>query len=56
MDQITTAVAVSAAGGGGATDNTVLNLTGQIAGRTEFESLIDMYKGESAARGLEDAR
>ena len=45
----------AAAGGGGATDNTVLNLTGQIAGRTEFESLVDMYKGENAARGLEDA-
>lgn len=45
----------AAAGGGGATDNTVLNLTGQIAGRTEFESLIDMFKGENAARGLEDA-
>lgn len=45
----------AAAGGGGATDNTVLNLTGQIAGRTEYESLIDMYKGENAARGLEDA-
>jgi len=45
----------AAAGGGGATDNTVLNLTSQIAGRTEFESLIDMFKGENAARGLEDA-
>ncbi len=45
----------AAAGGGGATDNTVLNLTGQIAGRTEFESLIDMFKGEQAGRGLEDA-
>ena len=44
-----------AAGGGGATDNTVLNLGRQIAGRTEYESLLDMYKGENAAIGLEDA-
>jgi hypothetical protein len=45
----------AAAGGGGATDNSVLNLTGQIAGRTEYESLLEMYKGENAARGMEDA-
>lgn len=45
----------AAAGGGGATDNTVLNLTRQIAGRTEYESLLEMYKGENAARGMEDA-
>lgn len=45
----------AAASGGGATDNTVLNLAGQIAGRTEYESLLEMYKGENAARGLEDA-
>lgn len=45
----------AAAGGGGATDNTVLNLAGQIAGRTEYESLLEMFKGENAARGLEDA-
>jgi hypothetical protein len=45
----------AAAGGGGATDNSVLNLTGQIAERTEYQSLLDMYKGENAARGLEDS-
>lgn len=45
----------AAAGGGGATDNTVLNLTGDIAARTEYESLLEMYKGENAARGMEDA-
>jgi hypothetical protein len=45
----------AAAGGGGATDNTVLDLTGQIAERTEYESLLEMYKGENAARGMEDA-
>lgn len=45
----------AAAGGGGATDNTVLNLTGQIAGRTEYDALLEMYKGENAARGMQDA-
>jgi hypothetical protein len=45
----------AAAGGGGATDNSVLKLTGEIAARTEYESLLEMYKGENAARGMEDA-
>ena len=45
----------AAAGGGSATDNTVMNLAGQIAARTEYESLLQMYKGENAVRGLEDA-
>ena len=45
----------AAAGGGSATDNTVMNLAGQIAVRTEYESLLEMYKGENAARGMEDA-
>jgi hypothetical protein len=45
----------AAAGGGGATDNSVLKLAGEIAGRTEYESLLEMYKGENAARGMEDA-
>lgn len=45
----------AAASGAGATDQTVLGLTGQIAQRTEYESLLEMYKGENAARGMEDA-
>ena len=45
----------AAAGGGSATDNTVMNLAGQIEARTEYESLLEMYKGENAARGMEDA-
>ena len=45
----------AAAGGGGAADPTILNLAGGIAGRSEFESLLEMYKGENRARGLEDS-
>lgn len=44
----------AAAGGGGADDPTILNLAGGIAGRGEYESLLDMYKGENRGRGLED--
>jgi hypothetical protein len=45
----------AAAGGGGASDPTIVNLAGGIAGRSEFESLLEMYKGENRARGLEDS-
>ena len=44
----------AAASGGGASDPTVLDLAGGIAGRGEYESLMEMYKGENRARGLED--
>lgn len=44
----------AAAGGGGADDPTILNLSEDIAGRTEYLSLMEMYKGENRARGLED--
>lgn len=46
--------AEAAAGGGGADDPGVLNLAGDIAGRGEYESLMDMFKGENRARGLQD--
>lgn len=45
----------AAAGGGGADDPGVLTLAGNIAGRGEYESLMDMFKGENRARGLEDS-
>lgn len=45
----------AAAGGGGAADPTILDLAGGIAGRGEYESLLEMYKGENRARGLEDS-
>ena len=45
----------SAADGGGATDPTVLGLVGDIGARGEYESLMEMYKGENRARGLEDS-
>jgi hypothetical protein len=44
----------AAASGGGASDPGVINLAQGIAGRSEFESLLEMYKGENRARGLED--
>lgn len=45
----------AAASGAGATDQTVLGLTGDLAARTEYQSLLEMYNGENKARGLEDA-
>lgn len=44
----------AAASGGGASDPGVTTLASNIAGRGEYESLLDMYKGENRARGLED--
>ncbi len=44
----------AAASGGGASDPGISTLAGGIAGRSEFESLLEMYKGENRARGLED--
>ena len=46
--------ASAAASGGGATDPGILDLTGDIAARGEYESLFEMFKGENRARGLED--
>lgn len=51
---LSTLQARSAAGGGAADDPGVLNLAGDISGRGEYQSLLDMYKGENRARGLED--
>jgi hypothetical protein len=44
----------AAAGGGSASDPGVLDLTGDIAGRGEYESLMAMFTGENKARGLTD--
>lgn len=44
----------AAASGGGADDPTVLNLGENIAQRSEYGALMEMYKGENRARGLED--
>lgn len=44
----------AAAGGGGADDPGVLNLAGDIAQRSEYDALFEMFKGENRARGLED--
>jgi hypothetical protein len=51
---LSTLQANAAAGGGSASDPGVLTLAGNIAGRSEYESLMDMYRGENRARGLED--
>jgi hypothetical protein len=45
----------AAAGGGKATDENVLDLTSEIAGRGEYQALADLYTGENRARGLEDS-
>lgn len=44
----------AAASGGGASDPGIVTLAQGIAGRSEYESLLEMYKGENRARGLED--
>lgn len=44
----------AAASGGGATDPGVLDLSADIAERGEYQSLMEMYRGENRARGLED--
>jgi hypothetical protein len=44
----------AAASGGGAADPTVVGLGQDIAGRGEYQSLMDMYTGENRARGIED--
>ena len=47
------AQAGSAASGGGATDPTVMNLTGAIAGQGEYNALSALFEGEERARGRE---
>jgi hypothetical protein len=48
------AQAMFAHSGGGAADPTVLNVTGRLSGRNEFDALLSMFKGESEARSRED--
>lgn len=49
-----TLVARAAASGASATDPTIIKLGGDIAGRSEYMALTDMYRGEQAGRSLED--
>lgn len=51
---LSTLQARAAAGGGSASDPGTLNLAGDIAGRGEYQSLMDLYTGENRGRGLED--
>ena len=46
------AQASAAASGGGATDPTVLNITGNIAKEGEYNALSALFQGEEKARGL----
>lgn len=48
-------IANAAAASGDTTDTGVLNLGGDIAARGEYGALTELYKGENAARGSEDA-
>lgn len=45
----------AAGSGGGASDPGVLTLAGDIAGKGEYQELMNMFKGENRARGLEDS-
>lgn len=45
----------AAAGGGDTTDPTVVNLGAGIEGQGEYKALTEMYKGENAQRGYQDA-
>lgn len=47
------AQAASAASGGGATDPTVLNITGGLAKQGEYNALSALFSGEEKARGQE---
>lgn len=50
---ISNAQAASAASGSGATDPTVLNITGGLAQQGEYNALSALFQGEEAARGAE---
>lgn len=51
--QLSTARAVAASSGAGATDPTVVGIEGQIGAKGNFDALSQMYSGEEKARGLE---
>lgn len=46
------AQAAAASSGGGATDPTVLNIMGGLAGQGEYNALTALFEGEEKARGL----
>lgn len=49
------ALALAAASGAGASDPTVVDIIGNLAGEGEFGALAAMYEGETSARNLEYA-
>lgn len=46
------ALALAAASGGGATDPTVVNVLGRIAGEGAYRAAVSLYRGEEQARAL----
>lgn len=48
------ATAVAAAGGGSATDPTVIDIMGDITEQGEYNAMTALYNGESRASGMED--
>lgn len=56
LENVKSALRANAAfGGGSATDDTVAQLGGQIESQGAFAKAMNMYAGESRARGLQDA-
>jgi hypothetical protein len=48
------ALALAAAGGGGASDPTVVDIISDLEGEGEYRALTALFNGEEQARGLED--
>ena len=48
------ALALAAAGGGGASDPTVVDIISDLEGEGEYRALTALYNGEEQARGYED--
>lgn len=51
---VSRARAVAAASGGGATDSTVTDIVGRIAGEAAYRSQLALYEGNDAARQLQE--
>lgn len=48
------ALAVAAASGGGASDPTVVNLMGNLAGEAHYRKMVALYEGSSEAQALRE--
>jgi len=54
LTQSTLQARAAAQGSGDTTDDTVVKLGSEIAGRGEYQALMDLYSGENRSRGLMD--